>query len=54
MNSKPSPLSNSLAPRKPYQSPVLQRYGDIRAMTRNGNSGAAGDGMNGAGMTKTF
>lgn len=42
------------ASKKPYRSPVMHVYGDVRAMTMSTANGNTADGMTGAGMTKSF
>ena len=41
-------------PRKPYRKPVLQTYGDIRAITRTAGSMGATDGGGPKSLNKTF
>ena len=40
--------------RKLYQKPKLEKYGDLRQITRSNAAGANADGMGGAGMQKTI
>jgi hypothetical protein len=40
------------APKKPYHSPQLQVYGNIRTLTQSSAAGIS-DGMSGTGMTST-
>ena len=45
---------NPTSQKKPYHSPVIHFYGDIRTITQNTNTGSTlSDGMPGAGMQKT-
>ena len=39
--------------RKPYSTPKLQTYGDLRNITQSIAAGPNPDGMGGAGMTKS-
>lgn len=41
------------APKKPYQSPQLVVYGDIRVLTKSVDNSGASDGGHASGMTRT-
>lgn len=51
MNSTVS--TDSDAPKKPYESPQLVVYGDIRVLTKAVDLSGVADGGHGGGMTKT-